>query len=236
MADERSPHGVVMVTGAAGGIGSAICAAFAQAGAHVVGLDRVAAHVDANLFSYQHADLADLASLAPLVERLWTTTGPIDVLVNNAAHLDTTPFSELTPESMVQTLTVNVAAVAVLTRTVASRMVAGSGGVIVNIASIAGKRGSSQPLYGASKAGVVSLTKTLARVYAPSVRVVGVAPALVEVGMGPALSPQVRAAFIGQTPLGRGATGREIADVVAFLASPAASYISGETVDVHGGL
>jgi NAD(P)-dependent dehydrogenase (short-subunit alcohol dehydrogenase family) len=236
LAEERSPHSVVVVTGAAGGIGRTICATFASGGARVIGLDRVADGAAPALSSYHRIDLADLSALEPAVERIWSAEGRIDVLVNNAAHLDTTPFADLSPESMVRTLTVNVAAVATLTRAVATRMAAGGGGVVVNLASIAGKRGSSQPLYGASKAGVISLTRTLARVYAPTVRVVGVAPALVEAGMGPGLATEVRGALLAQTPLGRGATAQEVADVVAFLASPAASYISGETVDVHGGL
>lgn len=237
LAEERSRlSGVVVVTGAVGGIGRAICGAFAEAGHPVIGVDRVADPGDLTLAAYRQADLADLATLEPLLDDIAVEVGPIATLVNNAAHLDSTAFTDLTPDSIVRTLTVNVAAVALLTRAAATRMVAGDGGVIVNIASIAGKRGSSQPIYGASKAGVISLTKTLARLYAPKVRVVGVAPALVEAGMGPALSPEVRQALLAQTPMGRGAAAREIADVVAFLASPAASYINGETVDVHGGL
>ena len=224
-----------MVTGSAGGIGQAICTVFAHAGYRVVGVDRSQV-TEQPLLAYYQADLAELPALEPLLDNVEKDVGPITVVVNNAAHLDMSLFADLTPDSMVRTLTVNVAAVALLTRAAASRMAAREGGVVINIASVAGKRGSSQPIYGASKAAVISLTKTLARLYAPKVRVVGVAPALVEVGMGPGLSPEVRAGLIGQTPLGRGATGEEIADVVAFLASPSASYINGETVDVHGGL
>lgn len=227
--------GIAVVTGSAGGIGSAICDVLAEAGYRVVGVDRVEPDVQ-SLPDYRQADLAELEALPSLLAAIRDDCGPLAVLVNNAAHLDQTPFAELDPASMVRTLTVNVAAVAILAREAASQMIAGGGGVIVNVASIAGKRGSSQALYGASKAGAISLTKTLARLYAPNVRVVGVAPALVEAGMGTQLSPEVRGAFLAQTPMARGATAREVANVVGFLVSPAASYVSGETVDVHGGL
>ena len=113
----------------------------------------------------------------------------------------------------------------------------GQGGTIVNMASVAGRNGSSQADYGASKAGVINLTATLGRVLAPhGIRVNAVAPALIASGMGTRLGPGVRERFLDMTPLKRAAEPREVAAVVAFLASDAASYVNGTTIDVHGGL
>lgn len=230
MAERRSQASrVAVVTGAVGGIGRAICTSLAQAGYDVIGVDRVDAG-DLPSGRYVRADLTDPNARVPLLDAIEAGSGPIAVPINNAVHLDQSPFAERMPDSMMETLKVNVVAVALLCRAVATPRMRAAGGVIVNIASIAGKRGSSQPIYAASRAGAIGLTKTLARLYAPNVRVVEVAPALVEAGMGQGLSAEV------QTPLGRAAATGEIAAVVAFLASPAASYVNEETVDVHGGL
>ena len=111
------------------------------------------------------------------------------------------------------------------------------GGTIVNVASIAGRRGSSQVDYGASKAAVINLTTTLARVMAPfNIRINAVAPALVDAGMGPNIDPRARQAFLEQTPLKRAATAHEVADVITFLAGDRSTYVTGETIDIHGGL
>ena len=150
----------------------------------------------------------------------------------------TRPFFELTEEQITTTMTVNVIAVLLLCQAVARQMRnAGQGGAIVNIASIAGRRGSSQIEYGASKAAVINLTTTLARVLAgDGIRVNAAAPGLLETGMATRLAPGVREAFLENTPLKRAATPDEIANVVTFLASEKASYVTGETIDIFGGL
>jgi NAD(P)-dependent dehydrogenase (short-subunit alcohol dehydrogenase family) len=227
---------VALVTGCAGGVGLAIAERLAADGYRVAGVDLQPAETAAVERHYAH-DLTDLGGLEPLVARIAGDMGRISLLVNNAAYWKPTPFLDLDAAQIQRTLTVNVTATLLLCQAVARRMIDGDGGAIVNVASIAGVRGSSQIDYGASKAGVINLTKTLARTLAEHrIRVNAIAPALVDTGMGTRLPEEVRAAFLAQTPMKRGATPQEVANVVAFLASDEASYVTGETIQIHGGL
>lgn len=227
---------VAIVTGSAGGLGAAIVRRLHADRWMVASVD-LAESGPAEAARHDRADLTDLGSLDPLVGRIEADLGPVSLLVNNAAYWRPTPFFELTADQIRRTLTVNVAATLLLCQAAARRMIANGGGGIVNVASIAGRRGSSQVDYGASKAGVINLTTTLAReLAAHGIRVNAVAPALIDAGMGDRLPPHVREAYLAQTPLKRGARPEEIANVVAFLASEEASYVTGETIDVHGGL
>lgn len=229
--------GIALVTGGAAGLGQEIVRALGQADYRTVAIDLRAGEDEPTYDHFYPCDLADLDALEPLVARIEAEIGPIALLVNNAAHASMTALDDLTPDEIMKTLGINVAAVLILCRAVASRMAKRGAGAIVNIASVAGQRGSSQVAYGASKAGVINLTRTLGRHYAPSgVRINAVAPGLVDTGMGQRLMPGVREALVEATPLGRGASAPEVADVVCFLASDAAGYIIGETVSVNGGI
>lgn len=231
-----SARPIALVTGAAGGLGRAISGVLAAEGYGVVG-------VDLNPFALPGSvqtcacDLTDFPAVRDLLDRVVSQFGAPAVLVNNAAFYQFAPFYELSMDQVAKTLAVNVAAPLYLCQQVALAMRDNGGGSIVNIASIAGRRGSSQVDYGASKAAVINMTMTLARVLAADgVRINAVAPALVDAGMGPRTEPHVREAFLAQTPMKRAATAEEVANVVAFLASDKASYVTGETIDVHGGL
>lgn len=228
---------IALVTGTAGELGSAIAAALAADGLTVVGLDLQPAAADVASRHYQ-CDVSDTKALEETLRRIHREVGPIQTLVNNAAYYRYTPFFELTPEQIQMTLAVNVTAVLFSCQQVARQMIeAGRGGTIVNVASIAGRIGSSQVDYGASKAAVINLTQTLGRVLAEhGIRINAVAPALIGCGMGTRLGPGVKDKLLAATPLKRAAEPQEIADVVRYLASDAASYINGTTIDIHGGL
>lgn len=225
-----------LVTGAAGGIGEGIVRVLAGEGYRVLGVDLRAFESEHCAKTYA-CDLTDFPNVRALLDDAERGFGPIHVLINNAGFYNYAPFFELSTEQVLRTLAVNVAAPLYLSQQIAMSMRDNGGGSIVNVASIAGRRGSSQVDYGASKAAVINFTITLARVLAPyNIRMNAVAPALVDAGMGTRTEPHVRDAFLAQTPLKRGATPGEVANVVAFLASDKASYVTGETIDVHGGL
>ena len=232
MSEQRT----VVVTGAAGGLGEGIVRVMAGEGYRVLGVD-LRPFESAHCAKTYSCDLTDFPKVRALLDEAERDFGPIKVLVNNAGFYNYAPFFELSTEQVLRTLSVNVAAPLYLSQQVALGMRESGGGAIVNVASIAGRRGSSQVDYGASKAAVINFTVTLARVLAPyNIRMNAVAPALVDAGMGNRTEPHVREAFLSQTPLKRGATTEEIANVIAFLASDKASYVTGETIDVHGGL
>jgi NAD(P)-dependent dehydrogenase (short-subunit alcohol dehydrogenase family) len=227
---------IALVTGTSGELGAAIATRLASDGYRVVGLDLRA---PAATGSWQHysCDLTDIAALSATLERIRGEIGPVRVLVNNAAYYNPVPFWELSPEQIQRTMAVNVTAVMYLCQQVARQMKDAGGGNIVNIASIAGRGGSSQIDYGASKAAVINMTATLGRLLAEhGIRVNAIAPALIDAGMGKVLPPAVKEKYLQTTPLKRAAHPREIANVVGFLVGEEASYITGATLDVNGGL
>jgi len=227
---------IVLVTGVAGGLGHGIASLFEAEGDIVIGLD-LYERPGASYRQYA-CDLSDAGAIADAMATIERDVGPVDVLVNNAACCGSAGFLDLSADEINRTLAVNVTAVLLLCQHfVRQRRRTGQGGAIVNVASFAGIRGSSQIEYGASKAGVINLTRTMARqVAADGIRVNAVAPALVNTGMGVRLPDAVRDTFLNTTPMRRGAEPEEVANVVLFLAGGKASYVSGETVEVFGGL
>ncbi|WP_116812393.1 SDR family NAD(P)-dependent oxidoreductase [Steroidobacter cummioxidans] len=227
---------VALVTGTGGELGAAIAERLASEGYQVVGLD-LRPPANAGKYSHYDCDLTDIAALGATLEQIRRELGPIQLLVNNAAYYNPISFWELTPEQIQRSMAVNVTAVMYSCQQVAKQMREAGGGVIVNMASIAGRGGTSQIDYGASKAGVINLTGTLGRLLAEhNIRVNAIAPALIDAGMGKVLPPAVKEKYLQTTPLKRAARSSEIANVVAFLASDEASYITGTTIDVNGGL
>jgi NAD(P)-dependent dehydrogenase (short-subunit alcohol dehydrogenase family) len=225
-----------LITGTGGDLGAAIAARLQRDGYTVVGLDRLDGAPGAAYRSYV-CDLSDIAALELTLAAIRRDVGPIQVLVNNAAYYNPVLFWDLSPEQMQRTMAVNVTAVMYTCQQIAKQMREAGGGVIVNMASIAGRNGSSQIDYGASKAAVINMTATLGRTLAEhNIRINAIAPALVDSGMAKALPPAVKERFLSTTPLKRAAEPREIANVVAFLVSEEASYMTGTTLDVHGGL
>lgn len=227
---------IVIVTGAAGGLGRGICQVLAAEGWRVLGVDLNAAEVD-GVERLWICDLTDFSAVRAMLDEMLAAFGPPRGLVNNAGFYRYTPFYDLSMDQVAQTLAINIAAPLYLSQQAALAMRDNGGGSVVNVASIAGRRGSSQIDYGASKAAVINFTTTLARVLAADqIRINAVAPALIDAGMGPRTEPHVREAFLAQTPMKRAGTAEEVANVVAFLLSDRASYVTGETIDVHGGL
>jgi meso-butanediol dehydrogenase/(S,S)-butanediol dehydrogenase/diacetyl reductase len=249
---------VALVTGAGQGIGEATALALARAGADVAVNDlhpdasrRVAGLVErAGRRSIAvPADVAQVDEIQRMVEETERVLGRLDVLVNNAGLIRPRPFGEVTEQDWDDTLDVNAKGVFFAMQAAAPLMSRQGGGVIVNVASIAGRGSASlSPPYAASKTAVISLTQQAARALAERrIRVNAVCPGIVNTefnwrldeligvnqqGLPPGEFLKRRAAAV---PLGRLAEPEEIAGVIVFLVSPGGSYITGQAVTVDGG-
>jgi 3-oxoacyl-[acyl-carrier protein] reductase len=237
---------VVLVTGASHGIGRGIALAFGNEGAHVAvnyAHDEEAA--DAVVASIRErggralavrADVSRPAEVRAMVERVEAELGPLDILVNNAGVVRRGGLFAITEEMWDDVVDVNLKGTFLCAQAAARGMVARGSGVIVNIASMRGVEGAASSMhYAAAKAGVIALTKSLAKELAPQVRAVGVAPGYVETRIQAGLSPEQRQAVEDGTPMGRFGTDADIAAAVLFLASERASYVTGQTLLVDGG-
>lgn len=238
----------VLVTGAGGGIGRAVAQAFAAAGARVCAVDLrqdAARATVATLAGHERhlavgVDLADLGTHERLLERVVGAFGSIDVLVCLAAVLRRRPIDEVTEDDWDLQHGVNLRATFFLNRAAARRMRAqGGGGRIVNFTSQGWWTGGfdGSVVYAATKGGIVSMTRGLARTYAPDgITVNAVAPGAVDTPMFRGdMTEEAIALFVKQIPLGRIAQPEEVAGAVLFLASDHASYITGATINVSGG-
>jgi meso-butanediol dehydrogenase/(S,S)-butanediol dehydrogenase/diacetyl reductase len=233
---------VAIITGAASGIGAATAHRFAAEGATVALVDRnadavvrVAADVDGHAYVL---DVRDGDEVTDVADRVAQSLGRIDVLVNNAGTGDLRPLHTVDDKLWHRLIDVNLTGTFNMTRAVIPYMLETGGGAIVNNASVSGLAPTrNEAAYSAAKAGVIALTKSAALEYGPTVRVNGVAPGHVRTPMT-AVWEQFPEAFgpIAQAiPLGRIGEANEIAEVILFLASERASYMTGQILVVDGG-
>jgi 3-oxoacyl-[acyl-carrier protein] reductase len=238
---------VAVVTGGSRGIGAAVAAWFAEAGAAVVVSARDAERLDhaVKALTERGADalgvVADAARRED-AERLADTArerfGRIDVLVNNAGITRDALLVRMKDEDWDQVMDVNLRGAFLMTRAVAKTMMRQKGGRVVNVTSTAGAMGNAgQANYSAAKAGLIGLTKAAARELAHwSILVNAVAPGLIDTDMSAGIPDKAREALLAQVPLGRIGTAREVAEVVGFLAGDGAAYVTGQVFHVNGGL
>ena len=239
---------VCLVTGAGRGIGRAIAIALAQAGGHVaINYNRseteandLKAHIEQSggKASVYQGNVSDSASIRGVVEQISNELGPIAVLVNNAGITRDKTFLKMTREQWNEVIDVNLSSAFDVTQAALPGMLEAGWGRIVNISSIVGLKGNfGQTNYSASKGGLISFTKSLAIETArKGVTVNAVAPGFIETDMTSEMPQKVIDYVNSLTPAGRMGTADEIASAVAFLASPAASYITGQVISVNGGL
>jgi len=240
---------IVLVTGSSRGIGCAIAIAAARAGADIVitynkqadRAESVTAEIrglGGEALSLQ-VDVSSRASVQKMISHVLEAFGHIDVLVNNAGILQQKPFLEITDEDWERMMDINLKGAFICSQEVFPVMQKQGKGIIINIASSGGQLGGPLAVhYSASKAGMICLTKSLARIGAPySIRVNCIAPGLIDTDMTQGeIHSQTGREKIGQIPMQRIGTVNDVAHLCLFLASEASSYMTGQTVNVNGGL
>jgi NAD(P)-dependent dehydrogenase (short-subunit alcohol dehydrogenase family) len=235
---------IAIVTGGAQGIGEACVRRFASEGAHCVIADvddtrgqALAGELGAN---YQHCDVGDASQVKALVERTLALHGRIDVLVNNAGIFKATDFLDITEADFDTVLRVNLKGSFLVGQAVAREMAKAGGGSIVNMSSVNGVMAiPSIASYNVSKGGINQLTRVMALALVDKgIRVNAVAPGTIATELAEKAvltSDEARQRIMMRTPMKRLGLPSEIADAVAWLASDAASYVTGEIVTVDGG-
>jgi len=236
---------VVLVTGGSRDIGRACAVAFARAGATVVlsyaGNEAAAAEAVAlagpNALSMKF-DVADTAACAAAVDEVVKGAGRLDVLVNNAGVAIDGLAVRVKDDDWDRTLDTNLKGAFALCRAAARPMMKQRSGAIVNLTSVVGETGNvGQAAYAASKAGLIGLTKSLAReLSSRNIRVNAVSPGFIDTDMTAGLNAELKAKMTEGIPLGRLGSSDEVARAVLFLASDAASYVTGEVLKVNGGM
>lgn len=238
---------IALITGASRGIGRAMARVFGAAGARlaIVALNAERLVETANELRAEGyevrdymCDVADTAQVNETVRRVVSQFGRVDILVNNAGMLQTGPITNFSAAEWERTIAVNLNSAFYFCRAVAPIMIEQRSGRIINIASITAQTGgvSGSVQYSASKGALLSFTKTLARDLAPyNITVNAIAPGQIETEMG-TLSGEARQRVLDLIPLKRLGTPEDIAYTALFLASTAASYITGATIDVNGGI
>ena len=236
---------IVLVTGASRGIGAAIADELASLGATVIGTatsesganaigERLAAHGGHG----RALDVADAGAVEALVEAISKEFGSISILVNNAGITRDNLLMRMKEEDWQAILDTNLTSVYRTSKAVMRGMMKARKGRIINIASVIGVTGNAgQANYAAAKAGIIAFSKSLAKENGSrGVTVNVVAPGFIDTDMTRAMPQEAKDALVGQIALGRLGEPVDIARTVAFLAGPAASYITGETLHVNGGM
>lgn len=236
---------VALVTGASRGIGAAIAERLSRDGARVIGTattaegaSRISEALAARGGRGAVLDVASGESIDALIADIESREGPVAILCNNAGITRDTLLLRMKPEDWDAVIQTNLASVYRLSKAVLRGMMKARTGRIISIASVVGVTGNpGQANYAAAKAGMIGFSKSLAReVGSRSITVNVVAPGFIDTDMTRSLTEEQRAGLSGQIPLGRLGQPADVAAAVAFLASPEAAYITGETLHVNGGM
>jgi len=239
---------VALVTGSARGIGRAIAEAFCAEGAIVVVNDvgddagaretLTALEAAGGKGSVEMFDVSDPAQVEGGVRNILAAQGRIDVLVNNAGITRDNLLMRMSEEEFDAVLRVNLKGTYLLTKAVTRIMMKQRSGRVINLSSVVGMMGNAgQSNYAAAKAGIVGFTKATAReLAARNITVNAIAPGFIRTAMTAGLPEGVQKAFLAQIPLGRFAEPQEVAALALFLASDAASYITGQVIGINGGM
>ena len=236
---------IALVTGASRGIGAAIADELAAQGAVVVGTatSEAGAHAIGERLSAQGGhgrvlDVSHAASVEAVLDAIAQDIGPISILVNNAGITRDNLLMRMKDADWQAVIDTNLTSVYRTSKAVMRTMMKARGGRIINIASVIGVTGNpGQANYAAAKAGIIAFSKSLAReIGSRNITVNVVAPGFIDTDMTRSLPDDAKASMLGQIALGRFGEPADIARAVAFLAGPHASYITGETLHINGGM
>ncbi|NOI22048.1 3-oxoacyl-[acyl-carrier-protein] reductase FabG [Vibrio mediterranei] len=235
---------IALVTGASRGIGRSIAELLVERGATVIGTatsENGAAAISEYLGENGKGlalNVTDTDSIEAVLKQINADFGAIDILVNNAGITRDNLLMRMKDDEWTDIMDTNLTSIFRLSKAVLRGMMKKRQGRIINVGSVVGTMGNAgQTNYAAAKAGVIGFTKSMAReVASRGVTVNTVAPGFIETDMTKALNDEQRAATLANVPAGRLGDPREIASAVAFLASPEAAYITGETLHVNGGM
>lgn len=237
----------IIVTGGASGIGKEVVKGILQGGGHALIFDihaqmaeKLRKELGEDKLSVYRVDLSKTEEISQAVRAAWEEHGKIDGVVNNAGMVSTKPFEETDLQEWNKVISINLTAVYAMMHAVFSGMKERGGGRIVNVSSVAGKRGGGllgTSAYAASKAGVIGLTKAVAREGAPfGIACNAVCPSYTKTPMTAEMDEEKRNKIISTIPMQRGAEPHEIANVILFYLSDLASFVTGEISDVDGGV
>ncbi len=239
---------VALVTGASRGIGREIALTLGRYGATVIvnynGSEEAAVKVvneiiasGGKAYPYQ-CNVANYEQTKEMIEEIIKTNSRIDVLVNNAGITKDNLLLKMSEEEFDQVMNINLKGTFHCIKHVVRQMIKQRSGRIINISSISGVVGNAgQANYSASKAGIIGLTKSVARELAPrGITVNGIAPGFIDTEMTAVLPEQVKESILNQIPLKRFGTSSDIAELAAFLASDKSGYITGQIINVNGGM
>jgi 3-oxoacyl-[acyl-carrier protein] reductase len=237
---------IVLVTGSSRGIGAEMIKAFGQRGAQclVNYLPDAQGQNEADAMKVADAlvdplvidcDVTQPQQVEAMMKRIQELRGGLDILVNNSGIINDRTIKKLTLDDFENVIRVNLVGTFVMTQKAAP--ILHGGGRVINMSSVSGQMGLfGQANYSSSKAGIIALTKVSAREFArQNITVNAIAPGFIDVGMSKGMPEEVAQNFIKQIPLGRLGEAHEIVDAALFLASPMASYITGQVLNVNGG-
>ena len=236
---------IALVTGASRGIGRAIAEELASQGATVIGTatsqsgaDAITEYLVAHGGKGMMLNVADTDSIKDVLKAITDEFGAVSILVNNAGITRDNLLMMMKDQQWDDIIQTNLTSIFHMTKSVIRTMMKARKGRIINIASVVGLTGNpGQTNYAAAKAGIIGFSKSLAReIGSRNVTVNTVAPGFIDTDMTKALPEEQREALIKQIPLNRLGDPKDIAYAVAFLASPQAAYITGETINVNGGM